>query len=61
MEDEAKKELQASASPAAYKKLNGSLLAQVIIFNRRREGEASQLLLQTYLKPQPNFTEQRHL
>ena len=49
MEDEAKKELQASASPAAYKKLNESLLAQVIIFNRRREGEASQLLLQTYL------------
>ena len=50
IEDEAKAELRECASTTAYKKLTESLLAQIIVFNKRREGEASRLTLETYLK-----------
>lgn len=47
-EDEAKEELTKELSLAAYKTLNETVLAQLIIFNKRREGEASRLSLDTY-------------
>ncbi|XP_034048296.1 uncharacterized protein LOC117529579 [Thalassophryne amazonica] len=50
MEDEAKKELKLCVSTTAYKKLSESLLAQIIVFNKKREGEASRLTLETYQK-----------
>ncbi|XP_059900285.1 uncharacterized protein LOC132451691 isoform X2 [Gadus macrocephalus] len=51
IEDEAKVELKKCASnTTAYKKLTESLLAQIIVFNKKREGEASRLTLETYLK-----------
>jgi hypothetical protein len=51
IEDEAKVELKECASnTTAYKKLTESLLAQIIVFNKKREGEASRLTLETYLK-----------
>ncbi|XP_051809978.1 uncharacterized protein LOC127535650 [Acanthochromis polyacanthus] len=49
-EDEAKAELTEHASTTAYRKLSESLLAQIIVFNKKREGEASRLTLETYLK-----------
>lgn len=49
-EDEAKAELRKCVNVTAYKKLSESLLAQVIVFNKKREGEASRLTLETYLK-----------
>lgn len=48
-EDEAKTELRDRMSHTAYKKFSDSLLAQIIIFNNKREGEASCLTLETYL------------
>ncbi|KAK7880355.1 hypothetical protein WMY93_033011 [Mugilogobius chulae] len=48
IENEAKAELKEHASTAAYKKLCESLLAQIIVFNKKREGEASRLTLETY-------------
>ncbi|TRY65314.1 hypothetical protein DNTS_029582, partial [Danionella cerebrum] len=50
IEDEAKAELIKHASTTAYKMLSESLLAQIIVFNKKREGEASRLNLETYLK-----------
>ena len=50
IEDDAKAELRERVSTTAYKMLSESLLAQVIVFNKKREGEASQLTLETYLK-----------
>ena len=50
VEDEAKGELMERQSLTAYKALNETVLAQVIIFNKRREGEASRLPLETYKK-----------
>lgn len=50
IEDESKAELEKSVSITAYKKLCESLLAQIIVFNKKREGEASRLALETYLK-----------
>lgn len=47
-EDEAKEELTKELSLTAYKTLNEMVLAQLIIFNKRREGEASRLSLDTY-------------
>lgn len=38
----------------AYKALNETVLAQVIIFNKRRENEASRLTLNTYKKASTN-------
>lgn len=48
VEDKAKEELTQELSLTAYKMLNETVLAQVIIFNKRREGEASSLTLDTY-------------
>lgn len=48
VEDKAKEELTQELSLTAYKMLNETVLAQVIIFNKRREGEASRLTLDTY-------------
>ncbi|XP_067352979.1 uncharacterized protein [Channa argus] len=50
IEDEAKAELSKRVSTTAYKMLSESLLAQIIIFNKKREGEASRLTLDTFLK-----------
>ncbi|XP_065112997.1 uncharacterized protein [Paramisgurnus dabryanus] len=50
VEDEARKELTEQMDLDAYKTLNESVLAQVIIFNKRREGEASRLTLDVYMK-----------
>ncbi|MEQ2233169.1 hypothetical protein ILYODFUR_019194, partial [Ilyodon furcidens] len=48
VEDEAKGILMDQMNLAAYKKLNETVLAQIIIFNKRREGEASRLTVETY-------------
>ena len=48
IEDKAKEELTKELSLTAYKTLNETVLAQVIIFNKRREGEASRLSLHIY-------------
>ncbi|KAJ4936945.1 hypothetical protein JOQ06_001529 [Pogonophryne albipinna] len=50
VEDEAREKLSQQLSLPAYKQLNEAVLAQVIIFNKRREGEASRLTLDTYKK-----------
>ncbi|XP_067248867.1 uncharacterized protein [Chanodichthys erythropterus] len=50
VEDEAKAALTELVSTTAYRKLSESLLAQIIVFNKKREGEASRLTLETYLK-----------
>ncbi|XP_073671115.1 uncharacterized protein [Paramisgurnus dabryanus] len=50
VEDEARNELTEQMDLHAYKTLNESVLAQVIIFNKRREGEASRLTLDVYMK-----------
>ncbi|KAM9488366.1 uncharacterized protein Hap1MRO34_005317 isoform 1-T1 [Clarias gariepinus] len=54
VEDEAKEELTKWLSLSAYKTLNETVLAQVIIFNKRREGEASRLSLEAYKKAGTN-------
>lgn len=48
VEDEAVRQLKQQMNLRAYKTLNETVLAQVIIFNKRREGEASCLTLDTY-------------
>nr|XP_033470397.1 uncharacterized protein LOC117249113 [Epinephelus lanceolatus] len=48
VEDKAKEELTKELSLTAYKMLNETVLAQVIIFNKLREGESSHLTLDTY-------------
>nr|XP_024661063.1 uncharacterized protein LOC112436092 isoform X1 [Maylandia zebra] len=48
VEGEARESLMQHMDLAAYKALNETVLAQVIVFNKRREGEASRLTLQTY-------------
>ncbi|XP_056310878.1 uncharacterized protein LOC130222319 [Danio aesculapii] len=48
VEDDARTKLAQEMNLSAYKKLNEAVLAQVIIFNKRREGEASRLTLDTY-------------
>lgn len=48
VEGEARERLMQHMDLAAYKTLNETVLAQVIVFNKRREGEASRLTLQTY-------------
>ncbi len=54
VEDEAGAKLTQQMSLGAYKALNETVLAQVIIFNKRREGEASRLTLGTYKKASTN-------
>lgn len=50
VEDEAIATLKEHVTTTVYKTLCESLLAQIIVFNKKREGEASQLTLETYLK-----------
>ncbi|KAM9765903.1 uncharacterized protein ACNS7B_003023 isoform 2-T2 [Menidia menidia] len=50
VEDEAKEELKKHPNTTAYKLLSECLLAQVIVFNKKREGEASRLTMETYIK-----------
>ncbi|KAK2810392.1 hypothetical protein Q5P01_000403 [Channa striata] len=50
VEDKAKKELMQCQNLTAYKMLNETVLAQVIVFNKRREGDASRLTLEAYMK-----------
>ncbi|MEQ2222974.1 hypothetical protein ILYODFUR_032022 [Ilyodon furcidens] len=50
VEDDATEELKKNPSTTAYKLLSESLLAQIIVFNKKREGEASRLTMETYLK-----------
>lgn len=47
-EDKAK--LREHMSTTAYKTISESLLAQILVFNKKCEGEASRLTLKTYLK-----------
>ncbi|XP_029916232.1 uncharacterized protein LOC115370202 isoform X2 [Myripristis murdjan] len=47
-EEKAKEQLLEGPNPAAYKTLSECLLSQIILFNRRRQGEAAKILLQTY-------------
>ncbi|XP_029003360.1 uncharacterized protein LOC114853759 [Betta splendens] len=47
-ETQAKEELCKHVTTAAYKRLSESLLAQIIVFNKKREGEASRLSLKIY-------------
>ncbi|KAL1277004.1 hypothetical protein QQF64_023677, partial [Cirrhinus molitorella] len=54
VEDEARANLTQQMNLSAYKKLNETVLAQVIIFNKRCEGEASRLTLDTYKKASTN-------
>lgn len=48
VEDKAREELAQQLSLPAYKMLNETVLAQIIVFNKRREGEASRLTLEVY-------------
>ncbi|KAL1272198.1 hypothetical protein QQF64_028060 [Cirrhinus molitorella] len=50
VEDKAREQLTQQLDLHAYKTLNETILAQVIIFNKRREGEASRLTLDIYQK-----------
>ncbi|XP_073701194.1 uncharacterized protein [Garra rufa] len=54
VEDEARAKITHQMNLRAYKALNETVLAQVIIFNKRREGEASCLTLDTYKKASTN-------
>ncbi|KAJ8286468.1 hypothetical protein GJAV_G00039570 [Gymnothorax javanicus] len=48
MEEEAKERLSAGPDPKEYRKLSESVLSQIVLFNRRRQGEAARMLLMTY-------------
>ncbi|KTF73965.1 hypothetical protein cypCar_00046639 [Cyprinus carpio] len=50
IEDEAKNYLRQNVAVTAYKRLSDRLPAQVIVFNKKREGEASRITLDMYLK-----------
>ncbi|KAI4899531.1 hypothetical protein NFI96_007438 [Prochilodus magdalenae] len=50
LEDKSKDQLHATTDPVAWKNLAECVLAQIILFNRRREGEAAKLLVETYQK-----------
>lgn len=50
LEDKSRQQLNESADPVSWKILAECVLAQLILFNRRREGEAAKLLLETYQK-----------
>lgn len=47
-EKEAKDKLLNGPNPTAYKTLSECILAQIILFNRRRQGEAAKMPLVTY-------------
>lgn len=48
LEEKSSKQLKESPDPVSWKNLAESVLAQIILFNRRREGEAAKLLMITY-------------
>ena len=50
VEQDAKEQLEVSHSQATYRKLMECTLAQIIVFNRRRQGEVSKLLIETFEK-----------
>ena len=54
VEDTAREELAQQLSLPAYRKLNETVLVQVINFNKRHEEEASHLTLETYKKASTN-------
>lgn len=49
LQQDALKILEEDPSPDAWTAICQSLLTEIILFNRRREGEASKLLLETYI------------
>ena len=51
-----KKELRVTATPEVWAKLAEVTLSQMIIFNKRRSGEASRLLVKSY-EGRPNWSE----
>lgn len=48
--EQSKEQLSKSSDPVAWRNLSESVLAQIILFNSRREGEAAKLLVETYQK-----------
>lgn len=54
VEDKAREDLSKQFSLPAYKMLNETVLAQMIVFNKRREGEASRLTLEVYKNASTN-------
>lgn len=50
LEEQSKEQLSKSSDPVAWRNLSETVLAQIILFNRRREGEAAKLLVETYQK-----------
>uniref|UniRef100_A0AAV2KX26 Uncharacterized protein n=1 Tax=Knipowitschia caucasica TaxID=637954 RepID=A0AAV2KX26_KNICA len=48
IEDQAIADLRQNVTVSSYKQLSESLLAQVIVFNKKREGEASRITLETF-------------
>lgn len=47
-EENATEKLREGPDPKAYAMLSESILSQIILFNRRRQGEAAKMLLETY-------------
>ncbi len=47
-EENAMEKLREGHDPKAYVMLSESILSQIILFNRRRQGEAAKMLLETY-------------
>ncbi|XP_031144240.1 uncharacterized protein LOC116042262 isoform X1 [Sander lucioperca] len=48
MEKNAREKLMEGPDPKAYSMLSETILSQIILFNRRRQGEAAKMLLETY-------------
>ncbi|KAK0132576.1 hypothetical protein N1851_032543 [Merluccius polli] len=48
MEEDAREKLIEGPDPKAYSMLSETILSQIILFNRRRQGEAAKMLLETY-------------
>lgn len=47
-EEDAREKLIEGPDPKAYSIMSETILSQIILFNRRRQGEAAKMLLQTY-------------
>ncbi|KAF3855744.1 hypothetical protein F7725_016467, partial [Dissostichus mawsoni] len=48
VEEDASEKLAKGPDPKAYRMLSETILSQIILFNRRRQGEAAKMLLDTY-------------
>lgn len=48
LQENAKRKLTEGPDPRAYNMLSEAVLAQIILFNRRRQGEAAKMFLETY-------------